>query len=301
MAVTFAELKRRIRARTANKIDEVRADILLREKIGALWDSNDWSFRQKDAILTTAAPYTTGTVTLNADRTKVDGVGTAWTAAQVGYSFRHANDNTFYEVTAINVGTQQLTLATAYAGAVFTTAGYRLFQSVYSLAADFDQLITMSYWWMLSEGSATSIERYDGRRSFTSQMPMHFVYRGEDANGVAQIELSPVPATAIGLQYRYRSKPKVWVDTDIVPIREDVLVYGCACDALYLLAIEQPEKAAGWTAVADKYQAKELHAYNEFAWADAKVQGIQKAVRDEAWSGMVNDEYLASHDLFSPV
>ena len=301
MAATFAELKRRIRLRTGNKIDEVRAEMLLREKIIAIWDSNDWSFREDDDILTTAAPYTTGTVTLNADPTKVDGVGTAWTAAHVGYQFRQDNETTFYEVTAVNVGTQQLTLASAYAGATFTAAGYRLFKSIYSMAADFDQMLSMTYWWMLSEGSATSIERYDGRRTFTSQRPMHFVYRGLDANGVMQVEISPVPAAAIGIKYHYRTKPKAWVDTDLVPIREDVLVYGCACDALYLLAIEQPDKAAGWTTVADKYQAKELHAYNEFAWADAKVQGIQKAVRDEAGSGVYNDEYLASHDLFSPV
>ena len=65
MSLDFATLRRRIRQRVANKIDDVRAEILLREKLEELWYREAWSWRQDEAVLTTVAPKSGGTVTLN--------------------------------------------------------------------------------------------------------------------------------------------------------------------------------------------------------------------------------------------
>ena len=210
MPLQFGDIKRRIRNRTGNKIDEVRTEMILREKIEEIWLSQDWSWRQKEAILTTAAPIASGTVTLNADKTKVDGAGTGWTNAILNYKFRALNDNSYYAVTAVNVLTQQLTLESAFATASFTASAYRLFKNIYALASDFKSMVSISYWWRLGEGTVPGIDRYDSRRSFTSVQPASFIYRGQDASGVEQVEISPVPASAIGLHYIYRSRPPAW-------------------------------------------------------------------------------------------
>ena len=299
MPLTFAELRRRIRARTANRIDDVRAELVLREKMQEVWTRESWSFRQEEAILTTVAPKSGGTVTLNATPTLVDGTGTAFVAADVGRKLRVASDNTYYEVTAVSG--QQLTLETAYTGTAFIASAYSLFRNIYAMAADFHEMISASYWWRLAEGTVPGTDRYDSRRSFTSQQPASFIYRGEDSTGVMQVEISPVPSAAIGIHYVYFRRPPTWADTTRVPIQEDVLVYLASSDALYILAIEHPEQAQGMIAVADKYQALGQNALAEFSWADTKLRSIQKGVRDEARSGEWPDDYLVSHDVYSPI
>lgn len=299
MPLDFSTLRRRIRNRTGNKIDDVRAEMILREKIEELWYREPWSFRQDEAVLTTVAPKSGGTVTLNATPTLVNGTGTSFVAADVGRKFRAGNDNTYYEVTAVSG--QQLTLESAYAGTAFTASAYSLFRNIYALATNFKEMISMSYWWRLGEGTPAGVDRYDARRSFTSQTPASFIYRGEDATGIMQVEISPVPSAAIGLHYIFRNKPPTWTETLLVPLNETALTYLCASDALYLLAIEEPERAQGYIAVADKYQALGQNALAEFSWADTKLRGIQKSVRDEGMSGAWPDDYAVSHDVSSPI
>lgn len=301
MPLTFADLRRRIRMRTGNKIDDPRAEMVLREKIEEIWLREDWSFRQKEGVLTTAAPIATGTVTLNVDKTKVDGTGTGWTSSVVGFKFRAANDNSYYTVTAVNVATQQLTLESAYATVAFTGSVYRLFKNLYAMPSDFKTMVSMSYWWRLGEGTPQGVDRYDARRSFTSTQPASFIYRGEDASGIEQVEISPVPSAAIAIHFVYRSKPPTWSDTLLVPLNETLLTYLSAADALYLLAVEEPTQAQGYIAIADKYQTLGQNALAEASWADTKLRGIQKSVRDEAGEGHFSDDYAVSHDINGPI
>lgn len=301
MALLFGELKRHVRMRTANKLDEVRVDNLLRDKIKAVWLSNTWSFRQKPGTLITKAPISAGTVTLDADLTKVNGTGTGWTADVVGMTFRLADLTPLSTVTAINTGTQQLTLESAYALPAFTNSTYRLYQATYALASDFAQMIAPVGWWRLEEGTITSIANYDPQHTFFAQEATQFVYRGENASGVPLIELSPLPSIAIGINYNYYSKPPLWTDALLVPIREDVLTWGVAAEGLYILALEEPTRATDYAAIAQTYEAKGIAASQEFAFDDAKLQGIQKAVHDDGGWSLMNDDYLTNHDLFSPV
>ena len=299
MPLQFAELRRRIRQRSANKIDDVRAEVLLREKIEELWYREAWSWRQDEGILATVAPKTAGTVTLNATPTLVDGTSTAFVAADVGRKLRVANDNTYYEVTAVSG--QQLTLETAYTGTAFTASAYSLFRNIYALATNFKEMISIAYWWRLSEGTVGGVDRYDARRAFTSQQPVSFIYRGEDSTGIMQVEISPVPSAAIGVHYVYRNKPPTWADTTYVPFNETALTYLCASDALYQLAIEHHEQANSFIAVADKYQALGQNALAEHSFADTKLRGIQKSVRDIAGDILWSDDYSTAHDVGSPV
>jgi hypothetical protein len=286
-------------------VDDAAIEAIARDKLKELWEGWGWSFRSGNSILATVAPKVAGTMSLNVDPTKVDGVGTAFTASDVGDDLRVQNGNTRYAVSAVNVSTQQLTLASPYVGAVFTAASYILQRSVYPLAADFGAAFQPSYWRPLGEMSQKSIDIYDARRSFTSQSPYGFTYRGIDSAGVPQVEITPVPSVALGIHYRYKKALPTLEDATRIDFSEPSVVYLCAADALAVKAMELAEKNGGAAqllmAQADKYQALGQVALEEFRYQDLLVSGASQAVRDEAVGGGYSDDYLLAHDLYSPI
>jgi hypothetical protein len=303
--IDFQTLRSRVRARTAGMVDDATVEILVRDKLKELWESWSWSFRMADSVLATVAPTSVGTVTLHGDHTKVDGTGTAWTATDVGKELRVGNTNSRYTVSAVQLSPQQLTLATAYVGDAFTASPYLLQQSIYPLAADYLDRVSFSYWRWLSEGTLPTLDRYDGRRAFTSQMPFSITPRGTNADGVMLVEVSPVPSTAVGIHYTYRRALPPITDTTLMLFREDVLIYLCAADALSVKAMELSESKAEAAqlcmAQADKYQALGQNALEEFRYADLRRAGVAQAVRDEAESGISSDDWVISHDIHSPI
>jgi len=238
---TFGTLKRLIRARTGNRADEVRAGSVLTDKIKEIWDSWDWDFRHSSAFLITTATKTAGTIALNVDTTKVDGTGTAFAAGDVGKLLYIGTETVGYRVTAVS--SQQLTLESAYVGSSFSGSVYQLVQDVYPLASDYDQLISID------------------RAGTTMQ------YQSTDVNGVISVVLSPVPAASTRIRYVYRKKLPIYVDGDTVPIRQDVLVYLCAADALFLLSAEAHPADPTLLAQAQAYEQKGQQALVEFRFA----------------------------------
>src|SRR5687768_16580200 len=79
----------------------------------AFGSNYQWSYRRRDTVIQTVAPYSTGTVTVAAGSGTVTGAGTAWTAAMVGRQIRIAGEYTFFYILAVNTGAQTLTLADA--------------------------------------------------------------------------------------------------------------------------------------------------------------------------------------------
>jgi hypothetical protein len=305
MALEFRTLRLRIRARTAGLVDDAVIESLARDKIKELYESWSYSFRFAEGVLATVPTKSDGTVSLNADPTLVDGIGTSFALTDQGKELRVGNTNSRYTVQSVNVSTQQLTLAAAYVGVAFSASPYILQQSVYSLANDFLDMLSVTYWRFLTESTPQTLDRYDGRRAFTSQLPFSWTYKGLDGNGVQQIEISPVPSAALGIHYTYRRAMPLLTEGTIIPFREDVLSYLCAADALTTKAIELAEKNPAAAQIlmdrADKYQAIGQNALAEFQFADLRRSGAAKGVRDEREGGMVSDDMLVSHDLFTPI
>lgn len=240
---TFGALKRLIRARTSNRADEVRVEVILRDKITELWDAWDWSFRHASAILTTIASKTAGTVSLNATPTIIDGVGTSFVSpTDVGKKIRIGTDSYAYTVASVQ-GATQLTLATAYVGTSFSASTYVLYQDEYVLASNLEQLISV-------DRSGTTLRKVS-----------------EDANRVVTASLSPVPTASVQIRYIYRTFVPSYQDADNVPIRQDVLVYLCAADALFLIAAESAPSDAALVTLAQGYETRGIDALNKFRFA----------------------------------
>jgi len=302
--LTFSALRRFTRGLTAGQVDDAVIEMVARLELKRLWEGWDWSFSQREGVLATKALKSDGTVTLTAP-TIVTGTGTSFTTDAVDCDLIVGNQNARYKVQAVNVGTQTLTLTSAYVGNSFTASAYRLQQSLYALAEDFNSSFAPTWWRLLVEISMPTLDRYDSRRAYSSNAPYSFTYGGMSATGAHLATVTPVPATAIALHYTYRSRLPVLDDETLIPFREDVPSYLIAATALSIKAIELAEKNPGAAGIlqaqAEKYFLVGRDAYIDFQDQDGRVVGRAKAVRDEAEMGSVPDDYLISTDYFSPI
>lgn len=238
---TFGTLKRLIRARTGNRADEVRVEAVLRDKLKEVWDSWEWGFRATSAFLTTIATKTAGTIALNATPTLIDGTGTAFAAGDIGGILYVGAELNGYTIS--NVVGQQLTLSSAYVGVSFTGSAYAIVQENFVLASDFDQLISI-------DRASTTLTKLS-----------------VDVNGLVTVKMHPVPVASTRIRYIYRKKIPSYVDGDEIPIRQDVLVYLAAADALFLLSSEAHPHDPALETLAQGYEAKGTQALLEFRFA----------------------------------
>jgi hypothetical protein len=102
----------------------------------------DLPYLMTEGIITTVAPYETGTVDVTNGSATVTGNGTTWTAAMVGRKIRVAGENAYYRIKTFT-NTTTLVLETIYQGttktlALGTNPTYSIYKDEYRLPADLD-------------------------------------------------------------------------------------------------------------------------------------------------------------------
>lgn len=97
----------------------------------------DLPYLMTDGVITTVAPYTTGTVAMTNNSKTVTGTGTTWTSAMVGRKIRFGSDNAYYRISAVG-STTSITLEVVYQGTTDTDATYSIYKDEYRLPADLD-------------------------------------------------------------------------------------------------------------------------------------------------------------------
>lgn len=99
-------------------------------------------YMNSKGIITTVAPYTTGTVTsVNASPTII-GIGTAWTPVLVGRKFQIQGDQAHYYISTVNSPTS-ITLSVPYQGVAQTGGTYNIYKDEYKLAPDVQSYNTL--------------------------------------------------------------------------------------------------------------------------------------------------------------
>lgn len=303
MALTYAQLRNRIKMLTGNRVDDVRAGDAVNIVLAERWTAWGWHFRQKEAVLITTAPYSTGTVSAHADPNKVQGIGTGWTSAMVGRVIRIAQDVQFYKTIALDVLNQVFTLESNYAGTITPNASYVLSQAIYSLASDVHHITSPAYYRRMRQRTRQNQDRIDARRTFMSNFPWSFIYSGNDTTGALQIEVSPVPSVALPIRYSYLSKAPFLVqgadDATSVPFPEASLVPLAVAAALYTLVAEKPEMPGAQVllTLADKHQVAGERRLLEDQYADLETAGASEGVREDDEAFMYADDIAWSHDI----
>jgi hypothetical protein len=97
----------------------------------------DLPYLMTEGVITTVAPYETGTVTVSDGSKTVTGLLTVFTAAMVGRKIRIGGENAYYRIAAYVSGTE-ITLKTAYRGDLTSANTYSIYKDEYKLPADID-------------------------------------------------------------------------------------------------------------------------------------------------------------------
>lgn len=295
--LNFGTLARRVMTLSGGRISNLDAKTLLNQKMSELSESYSWSWLKSDALITTKAVKNTGTVQVTNAGTSIVGTGTPFTSTDVGSYIRVALDVSFYRVTAV-VG-QTLTIETGYAGANATLQAYTLFANIYSLASDCRRILTPVFWRKLEEATLEELGYLDPMRTSQADVPTRFAYRGITSAGVQQIEVWPIPTSAVAFRYSYlRTIAEATTDATVVPIRPDCLTYAVAADVLTTEIAKDPVKNAALAAVVQRYDGMAAKSLAEELYADAIKQGLPASIGGVGNS--YSDDYLLSHDVFTP-
>lgn len=103
----------------------------------------EWPFYMVNTgVISTVAPYTTGTVTATNGSNAIVGVGTTWVSSMVGSKIRIASGQPYYRIKSID-STTALTLTTLFQSTNATAATYNIYRDEYRLAADVDTYKTI--------------------------------------------------------------------------------------------------------------------------------------------------------------
>lgn len=209
---------------------------------------NSWNDRVASGTITTMTPYGTGTVSTSG--TTITGTGTVWTAALIGAWMRVHRSVEYYRITDVASATS-LTLEKALAGGDVTGEPYTIFQHIYSVPSDCERILSMVHLSPLRDISIQEIDRVDPYRTTTSSDPRWFCYHGLDSTGVRQVELWPVPASAMLLRMQYLKSNTLTGATDKPLYRSDVLVWKAGASAAFLLFAKTGD--AAWRDLATMY------------------------------------------------
>ena len=114
------------------ELNVLHCGVRLNRSYQTLLGLHSWSFLQSEALITTTAPYVTGTATTTEGSTTVSGTTTVWTTAMINRYFRVWSDAAFYKITNVDAGLQTLTLEKAYGTASVTLGAYSIWQHHYA-------------------------------------------------------------------------------------------------------------------------------------------------------------------------
>lgn len=99
--------------------------------------AEDLPYLMTEGLITTVAPYETGTVTATSGSKTITGSGTTFTSGMVGRKIRMASENAYYRIAAF-VSTTEITLEAAYQGTTASGKTLSIYKDEYRLPADCD-------------------------------------------------------------------------------------------------------------------------------------------------------------------
>lgn len=198
-----------------------------------VWMAFPWRERRAEAIVTTVAPYSTGTVSTSG--ATVTGSGTTFPSTYTAGLFKFAPgySSPWYYVTSRDSATQ-LTLARSFIETALSGSAYVVWQDTYNLASDVDTLVAVR---LLKNGqdgpiAITTEDRLDeaAYHPATAAAPVVCAMVPQSSAGLPRIRLWPTPDAAYALSYRYlKAYTDMAAGSDLCVVpesRRDVLVCG---------------------------------------------------------------------------
>jgi hypothetical protein len=182
---------------------------------------------------------TAGTVAVTRGSASVVGTGTSWVAGDVGRQIKVQTSNPIYSISALDVGTQTITMDRVFGGTTVTAGTYRIFDGYVTAPDDFMRFIVVTdhfQGWRLRHWiTQDELQSWDPQRNFFGQ-PYTLVDRRFNTLNTLQrpqYEAWPYATAQRTLHYFYVKRGDDLVndtDTPIWPIRSDAIVSGALAD-----------------------------------------------------------------------
>ena len=209
----------------AAKVTSAEADAFIQTAFSQVFEAHEWLARKVDGLVAIVADYTTGTVTTVVGSATITGASTVWTSAMTGRWIRIGSINELFKFTYVSgtSGTiESPTGGTGWQAAVQSAVTYVLFQHVYTLATDVDQVLLQPREYALGPTTREYIDRLDPVRVSTGQ-PYCWAPRELASTGAYQIEFWPRPNAAGVVRVAYLKKAPTLGQSADVQLRQDPL------------------------------------------------------------------------------
>jgi len=185
-----------------------------------VWEQHPWYERAATYVLTTIAPYTTGTADFTSASTSVTGSGTTWTAGMTGRKITTAYGNPWYVFT--RTGATTGTLAQAFAEASLTGSGYAIFCDEYDLPSDCEIVTDVSCFSSFYAGILRAMTGADlDAAAFVHGAvgtPLIYGMTPPTTAGVRRIRLYPIPDNTYRIRFSYLKACTDFADDSAVSV-----------------------------------------------------------------------------------
>lgn len=193
-----------------------------------VWDRRTWYGNFVKGQIISPGFYSTGSVSMTAGSTSVQGTGTAWTTAMVGQQFRWSFIAPIYTIVAVDPVAQVLTLELPWGLPNQSSGGYWITKYYYSFPniRSFYSVKNLQMMYRMVTGAPQALlENWDPSR-LQLFYPRIVATMPPTPRGEFSVELWPAPSTPQAFPYLAETIPPNMVeDSDNLPafIRSDIV------------------------------------------------------------------------------
>lgn len=306
---TVATIRDRIKSLLGTDPSLSDAEILsvIQARYTDLYESYAWSRRTRDftlAMIAQVESSTSDTVSVTLDSDVVTSSGTPFASNMVGRQIQIGDEPQYFFVRTFT-SSSVVTLGDGEGNSVVwprasaSGATWRIFQTLYSLPADAESIVSLSSDVTLSEidGGRAALDRIDPNRDVTGDIPDMWAYANVDATNSRQIEVWPVPSTAALLRGQYfRLAPTLNTSTEIdIPV--SVLEYAATADCAHVLFAKQGAQDPTYQQLANFYEAKLRNAISRYRLLDKERISPVRSLSLHRGRGLRGTDFEVDHQL----
>lgn len=201
-------------------------------------DARLWYGLMVSGQVNVPSAVTSGTVTVTSDSAVINGVGTAFTPAMIGRSFRVGFSTPIYRIAGFQSATQ-ITLNLVWGGPTQSAVSYMILQNIVSFGNNVKKLLAVvnqrQGYRMRLHMPQEVLNAFDTWRTSTGWTYLVANYASSPVDGSPQFELYPAPTFQQSFPFlSYVQPPDLVTDGDYPAawIRSDVIMYGAIPFAL---------------------------------------------------------------------
>lgn len=273
------------------ELNPLQCGMRLNRSYQRLLDMHEWSFLKKEALITTIANYSAGTVTSTTGSPTITGNGTAFTASMIGRYIKMGGQPESYKIT--NVVGQTLTVE-ANVGVGAATTGYVIYQIYYPKPTDCRFIIDVRRQLSLFEKTHDWLDDFDPDRDGVGE-PVYYANYSDTV-----IEFYPASDQAYTVRLSYKmSIPDMSAETDVPVLSDALIITHAAKQAYRQLAAGTPDKAKQYLELYNTVKDDFTEAWTAAFEADLKKQTLPSTVAENSrGDDIITGDFWLSHDGF---